>query len=241
VKWILVSILSVFIGIPVWADKINQQTFAQRGHEVEAKDSGGLHPSASCPSGVCFSGKAGEIPPGVALQIQRYTWRPSCPLALSELVYLELSHWDLADRAETGYLIVHHAVADEVLQIFRQLFDARFPIAHMRPIFEYLGDDIRSMTDNNTSAFNCRPISGSSGDYSLHSYGKALDINPVLNPHVRGNHIKPENGDLYRDREIDIPGMIRKGDLIYRLFIEAGWKWGGNWLTIKDYQHFEKP
>jgi hypothetical protein len=95
------------------------------------------------------------------------------------------------------------------------------------------------MAENNTSAFNFRRITNST-TISKHGYGVAIDINPIQNPYIRGETILPPAGEEYLDRSNIRMGMITKGDICYQAFISRGWKWGGDWSTPKDYQHFEK-
>ena len=111
----------------------------------------------------------------------------------------------------------------------------------MKLVSHYNADDERSMSANNTSAFNCRNIANTSR-WSKHSYGKAIDINPVQNPCVIKTKVYPQidAAKPYKARILKHPAMIKKGDLVYRLFKQNGWNWGGDWKSLKDYQHFEK-
>ena len=125
--------------------------------------------------------------------------------------------------------------------IFSKLHRARFPIEKIRLIDEYKGSDDASMADNNTSAFNHRPVIGEKNVLSNHSYGLAIDINPLINPYIsRTNTVAPPEGKKYVNREIKVPGIITKDSVCFRIFKDYGWAWGGDWKTIKDYQHFEK-
>ena len=99
------------------------------------------------------------------------------------------------------------------------------------------GSDDASMAANNTSAFNCRKATGGTS-WSEHSYGRAIDVNPVQNPYVKGSLVLPQSGSAYVDRSRTIPGMIRAGDAVVRAFAAQGWAWGGTWTSLKDYQHF---
>ena len=103
---------------------------------------------------------------------------------------------------------------------------------------------LSSMAANNTSSFNYRPIDDGSGRLSLHSYGLAIDINPLYNPYVRemsGKQVtSPEEGSRYADRSLDNEYYIKKGDIVYEAFISRGFTWGGDWKNSKDYQHFQK-
>lgn len=149
--------------------------------------------------------------------------------------------YDFEGNVKQGELIVNAALADEVMDIFYQLYLEKYPLTSVLLVDEFGGsaDDIASMTANNTSAFNYRLISGTQR-ISFHSNGIAIDINPMLNPYVVGDIISPENGLPYADRSIDFPGKIDYNDLCYQLFIERGWTWGGDWKIQKDYQHFQK-
>jgi hypothetical protein len=165
------------------------------------------------------------------------SWRPGCPLGVEELRAMDLSFWGYDGRARTGRLIVAADLAEQVVAIMHDLYDARFPIERMEPVDAYGGDDDQSMAANNTSAFNCRSITGGSA-WSEHSYGRAIDINPLVNPYVRGSTVLPPGGAPYTDRSLDAPGMIHAGDEVVDAFAAQGWKWGGYWSSPKDYQHF---
>jgi hypothetical protein len=151
-------------------------------------------------------------------------------LALVEIPYLSFERLDLK-----GYLVLHRALAEEVREIFALLRGRSFPIEKMRPIAAYGWDDDASMADNNTSAFNYRPIAGMAR-LSNHAYGRALDINPRLNPYVRAaDGVTLPPGARYEP--------IARGTItpsIAELFKSRGWKWGGDWESHKDWQHFEK-
>jgi hypothetical protein len=140
-------------------------------------------------------------------------------------------------KAHTGRLVVAADVVDDMIGIMADLFEARFPIERIEPVDVYDGNDNRSMAANNTSAFNCRPVTGGSS-WSEHSYGRAIDVNPLLNPYVRGGTVLPPQGQRYADRSLDEPGMIHAGDVVVEAFSARGWVWGGTWSSPKDYQHF---
>lgn len=139
--------------------------------------------------------------------------------------------------AHQGTLIVAADVAEDMVEIMSALFEARFPIERMEPVDVYHGDDDASMAANNTSAFNCRPVTGGSR-WSEHSYGTAIDVNPLINPYVRRDLVLPPGGAPYVDRNVEAPGLIREGDVVVDAFSEYGWYWGGSWSFPKDYQHF---
>lgn len=167
------------------------------------------------------------------------------PLQISyeDLSYVHVLHYDFEGQIQEGELICNQAVAQDLVEIFYELYLSQYPIEQIRLIDEYGADDEASMADNNTSCFNYRPVPGSS-KLSNHSYGCAIDINPLYNPYVRTRDgrelISPDNAVPYADRSADFPHKIDKNDLCYRLFIEHGFTWGGAWNSSKDYQHFEK-
>ncbi|MCP3996238.1 MAG: M15 family metallopeptidase [bacterium] len=165
------------------------------------------------------------------------SWRPGCPVPLFDLRYVLVDYWGLDGREHRGELVVHTDWADEIVAVFGDLFDARFPFEEIVLVDEYGGDDRRSMAANNTSAFNCRFVSGTSR-WSEHAYGRAIDINPVQNPYVRGSTVQPPAGSAFLDRTLVAPGMVHSGDVVVAAFEEIGWGWGGDWINSKDYQHF---
>lgn len=160
-------------------------------------------------------------------------------IGYDDLRYIKLLHYNFDGAVCEGEMIVHATLADEVMEIFYQLYSAQYPLASVRLVDDFDADDTLSMQANNTSAFNYRYVTDSDS-LSLHSYGAAIDINPMLNPYVEGDYISPQNGIRYADRSQDFEGKIDKNDLCYRLFTERGWKWGGNWRSYKDYHHFFK-
>lgn len=165
------------------------------------------------------------------------SWRQGCPLGIEELRAVSVSHWDYDGKVRTGTLIVSAELVDQVVAIMSDLYRARFPIERMEPVDVFGGSDDKSMAANNTSAFNCRAVSGGSS-WSEHSYGRAIDINPLVNPYVRGSTVLPAEGSRYADRGLDAPGMIHAGDEVVDAFEARGWIWGGTWSSLKDYQHF---
>ncbi|MBQ9230248.1 MAG: M15 family metallopeptidase [Prevotella sp.] len=158
---------------------------------------------------------------------------------------LHIKHIDFQGKTQTGVLICNQKIADDLREIFAELYRARYPIERIRPISEYGDDDERSMRANNTSCYCYRVVEGSTR-LSNHARGLAIDVNPLYNPCVRRKKdgtllIQPATGKPYVNRAKAFKYKINKDDLCYRLFIQHGFKWGGNWRTVKDYQHFEKP
>jgi hypothetical protein len=136
-------------------------------------------------------------------------------------------------------MVVHEAVASDVVRIFARLYRARFPIARMEPVDRYGGSDDASMAADNTSGFNCRrAISDGPPRWSAHAYGRAIDVNPVENPYLLRGRVLPPAGQAFLDRSRHRPGMALPGGALVRAFAAAGWGWGGRWTAAPDYQHF---
>ena len=169
------------------------------------------------------------------------TWHEGCPVSLDDLSLVQITHAGFDGRQYQGDLVVHASLAAEVVDIFAELLAVEYPIERVRLVDAYAGDDAASMADNNSSAFNCRLATGSNDRYSVHSYGRAIDINPVQNPYVRGDVVLPPAGRAHLDRDRPAPGSVLAGDAAHRAFTARGWQWGGEWRSLRDYQHFEKP
>jgi hypothetical protein len=167
------------------------------------------------------------------------SWHAGCPVSPSHLRAVHLSYYGFDHKAHTGTLVVNSSATSTVRSVFRELYDARFPIRRMTPVDAYGGDDNKSMAADNTSAFNCRAaVANGPKHWSMHSYGEAIDINTVENPYIFNGGVLPPNGAAYRDRSDVRPGMATRGGLLVRLFKAAGWGWGGDFSGGKDYQHF---
>lgn len=185
-----------------------------------------------------FQGEAEPLPKEVRSHMTGRSWREGCPVDLDDLALLTMSHWDMDGEVVAGEMVVSEEVADHVLKAFESLFDQGFPIAEMRRIDHWDGDDDRSMEANNSSAFNCRYVAGTKR-WSEHSFGTAIDINPKQNPYVRGDLVAPPQGRAFLDRDDVRPGMLVPGPAV-DAFKSIGWGWGGDWRSAKDYQHFSK-
>ena len=183
-----------------------------------------------------------KISDSVFERMRGRSYKEGCRVAREDLRYLLCLHKDAQGRSIVGEMVVNRAIANDVLEILRKLYDAHYPIERMRLIDDYGADDERSMAANNSSAFNYRITTGST-KLSAHARGLAVDINPLYNPCRRtvGGKVvvEPRQGRKYLQREAKFPYKIAKGDLCYRLFTARGFVWGGNWRTVKDYQHFE--
>ena len=172
------------------------------------------------------------------------SFKEDCTLPREDLRYLHVLHVDLNGEEREGEMVVNYHIADDVLDILRQLYEAKYPIEKIRLVDEYDADDELSMEDNNSSCFNFRFISHTTR-VSKHGLGLAVDINTLYNPYTKvvdGERIvEPVTGEPYLDREADFPCKIDHEDLCYKLFAEHGFEWGGDWEDRKDYQHFEIP
>ncbi|MBR0257456.1 MAG: M15 family metallopeptidase [Synergistaceae bacterium] len=170
------------------------------------------------------------------------SYKDDCPIPLTDLRYLHVLHKDIDGVTHEGELICNVRIADDVLEIFKALYEAGYPIERVSLVDDYGADDETSMRDNNSSCFNFRFISHTT-KISKHGLGLAVDINTLYNPYVKevdGKRIvEPATADEYTDRSKDFRYKIEKGDLCYKLFTERGFEWGGEWKTVKDYQHFE--
>lgn len=151
------------------------------------------------------------------------------------LVLVNVEYWSFDGREHTGQLVIHEDLAEEVKAIFADIKEARFPIEKMTPISKYAWSDEDSMADNNSSSFNYRSVQGWSR-LSEHAYGRAIDINPRLNPYVKDGFSLPA-GAIYSP---EVPGTITSDGPVVAAFRKHGWKWGGRWRKLKDWQHFEK-
>lgn len=184
-------------------------------------------------------------------EIQTYITGASFPdtietleISYDDLRYVGILHYNFDGEVSEGELICNAAIAEDLVEIFYELYRAEYQIEKIRLIDEYDADDDLSMEDNNTSCFNYRVVAGSS-KLSKHAYGLAIDINPFYNPYVRFNedgslHIDPKGSEPYADRSAAFPYKIDENDLCLKLFKEHGFTWGGDWNSMKDYQHFQK-
>lgn len=172
-------------------------------------------------------------------RIDGVSFARGCTTPRSGLRHLQVLHRNFGGRTQVGEMICGEAVAEELLAIFRELYDAGYPIEKVLLIDFYGADDNLSMEDNNTTCFNFRRVAGSK-TLSMHARGLAVDINPLYNPYVKGSSTRPAAGAAYADRSQNCPYYIRKGDVCHRAFTRRGWTWGGAWRSVSDYQHFEK-
>lgn len=176
-------------------------------------------------------------------RMQGNSYGEDCTIPLEELAYVRVLYYGFDKQTHVGELVVNVAISDDIVDIFRALYAASYPIEKMVLVDDYGADDNLSMAANNTSSFNYRVVQGTS-TLSRHAEGMAIDINPLYNPWVYTDNgatvIDPPAGAAYADRSLDVAYYIDQDDLCYQLFTEHGFTWGGDWSSSKDYQHFSK-
>ena len=192
----------------------------------------------------CFLSQ--PIPDAVWMRMQGKTFKPNPHIGRSDLRHVKALHIDIEGHTHIGEMVCNKLIADRVVGILRTLYEQHYPIERMVLPDEYDANDEQQMRANNSSCFCYRVVSGSTS-LSLHARGLAIDINTLYNPYIRYKKngvrvVEPATGKPYCDRKKQFPYKIERGDLCFRLFAEQGFKWGGDWKTVKDYQHFEyKP
>jgi len=186
------------------------------------------------PDGFRFESRG--IDAALRARMEPTSWRPGCPVGLEDLRYLRLSHRDFGGGVRTGELVVHADAVDAMFEVFSALWVARYPIASMQLVDDFGGSDDASVAADNTSAFNCRFVAGTTR-WSNHATGRAIDINPIENPWVAGGVVDNAASLPFVERR-PAPGVIIEGDAVVRAFDAVGWGWGGRWGEPLDYQHF---
>jgi hypothetical protein len=181
-----------------------------------------------------FHGTVVPVPAAVA---ERSTWSKGCPVTLEQLRYVTVTFRGFDGRAHTGELLVNRSVADDVVEVFRRLFAANYPIERMTITTVEERDAVPTGDGNNTAAFTCRSAVGTTA-WSEHAYGKAIDVNPFMNPYVKGSLVIPELAVSYTKRTLGLPGMITASSPVVAAFRSVGWGWGGSWHSSKDFMHF---
>src|SRR5436190_17537467 len=189
-----------------------------------------------------IAAKQEPIPDAVWQDMRGKSWHPDrgCP-ARSDLVLLTVPFRDFTGQTAMGELVVAKSAGPVVARIFTRIYEsAAFRIERMERIDKYGGSDDASMAANNTSAFNCRTVAGSA-NLSAHALGIALDINTIQNPYVKGAEVDPPQGrdfDTPAKRQAahdrGQPGIILPGSAVVTAFKQNGWKWGGEWTSLKD-------
>lgn len=194
-------------------------------------------PTTAAPPTATFHASVSVLTTAMRNRMTGVSWRAGCPVGLDQLRLLTVDYWGVDHAVHQGRLIVNATATSALTRAFRQLFAAQFPITQMRPIDEFGGSDEASMLADNTSAFSCAKVPGTTV-WSQHSYGLAVDVNPFENPYVRDGVVDPPAAAGFVDRTRSNPQMIAHGDPVWRAFNAIGWYWGGDWRSLKDYQHF---
>ena len=177
-------------------------------------------------------------------RISGISYPVDCKVALDDLRYVGVLYIDFDGQEQVGELICNTKIAQDLVEVFYELYKSDYAIESIKLVDEFNGDDTASMVANNTSCFNYRYVEGTTR-MSNHAYGLAIDLNPLYNPYITYNkdmtvNVSPVEGTPYADRSQAFPYKIDEDDLACKLFKEHGFKWGGNWNNSKDYQHFEK-
>jgi hypothetical protein len=188
-----------------------------------------------------FVGTVGPIPPDV---LHRSTWREECPVGIDELSYLVVTFFGFDGELHTGEVITNARYGEQMVEVFRTIYEQRFPLEQVR-VITYPELDAPPTGDwNDTTSFVCRPVVARDSGWSMHAYGLAIDLNPFHNPYLRDEVVVPELASAYTERSDIRPGMIHPDDpasvAIIDAFAAMGWEWGGNWQTLKDWMHFSE-
>jgi poly-gamma-glutamate synthesis protein (capsule biosynthesis protein) len=194
-----------------------------------------------------FNATISEITPDIKERmIQGKTWREGCPVELSGLRYLQMAYLDFNAQTQMGEMVVNADIASEVVYLFEELYNMNYAIDKMELVSNYGGSDWQSIESDNTSAFNCRPVTGKKNKWSKHAYGRAIDINPIANPYISSKgYISHKASYKYKKRRhrdinnLSDRALLLATDPATKLFKYYGWGWGGDWKS-KDYQHFFK-
>ncbi len=176
-------------------------------------------------------------------RITGLSYKEDCTIPYEDLRYVRVLYTNFNGGTSTGEIICNQAIAQDLVEIFYELYQAEYQIESIRLIDEYNADDLLSMEDNNTSCFNYRTVEGTT-KLSKHAQGLAIDINPFFNPYITYENgrekVSPADSEAYADRSKPFAYKIDENDLCYKLFTEHGFAWGGHWNSCKDYQHFQK-
>jgi hypothetical protein len=192
-----------------------------------------------------FQSSITRLPVDVRAQLRHaHVWQPGCPVAMSDLRLLTVTHRDFAGRPQTGQLVVNRRAARPLQRVFGRLYRLYFPIRHLT-LDDAYGPAAKRPADGDVSgSFECRQAAASpctradtTGSWSMHAYGLAVDLNPVENPYVGCGQTRDRRARRYRDRSRHLRGMVTRP--VVAAFASIGWGWGGSWTgNTKDYMHF---
>ena len=245
-------------------DQTTESVITEEPVEIEEIAVVTAEPELPAPTAEPVSGRGSmePIPETVWQSMQGRSWTENPYVRYDSLMYLTLPYYDFNYNIQIGHMVCATAVAEDVVNIFSELFDIKYPIERMEPIDGYYDGltaefdtpDRNSMGHNNTSCFCYRVVSGSS-KLSNHAFGRAIDLNPKTNPWERNGSVSPRNAQMYARRgqtaaatdftnwtDVERAACIGTDTEVYRIFRKYGWEWGGEiWGTEHDYQHFQKP
>jgi hypothetical protein len=194
-----------------------------------------------------FHASAQPLSPTVRAEVvSAGEWHAGCPVSLSGLRVLTVDYIGFDGHAHTGQLVVNAAAVSPLTQVFARLYALRFPIRHMQLSDTYGPVGGRPADGDFTASFECRQASASpcngganatTGSWSEHAYGEAVDLNPVENPYVGCGMTRDRVSLSYVKRTPLRRGMVTPA--VVGAFTDAGWGWGGSWFgSTKDYMHF---
>lgn len=228
---------------------IAEQTTAPQTSSSVTMSPGSSPPGTESDNGVDgFTFTSAPIDEATRTRMQGVSMRPGCPVQFDDLRLLHIGYVDFDGRDRVGEMVVHRSVVDGVRAVFERLHAERFPIRRMTLVDDFGraknpadgADDFKSIEADNTSAFNCRTRTGSASRFSQHSYGTAIDVNPLENPYLRSGRTSHPASMPFLDRSTRLPGMVLEGDAVVQAFGDIGWRWGGTWSDPVDLQHFSQ-
>lgn len=232
------SVLALFFSLLLFSQKTADKTAPKPSLAPEASSSPRSQNGDPPVEPPVFT--ISEITDEIFSRIQGKSYPEDCPLSLDTLRYLTVSYIDFDGRTCQGELIVNATIAEDVISVFQELWEEKYPIEKICLIDDFDADDDISMAANNSSAFCYRVISGTD-KLSNHSYGLAVDINPLYNPYIKSSgQVLPKESEAFADRSISNPYYLTSEDTCVKIFKKYGFTWGGDWKNSKDYQHFER-
>jgi D-alanyl-D-alanine carboxypeptidase-like protein len=218
------------------APRLNEPAVAPRSSVTMTPSSSVASPVAAAPLSAWGVHRIGAA---MRERLIGRNWHPGCPVPLHDLRVVTIRYVGFDGNRHAGPLILHRRVAEDVLWVFHRLFRHEFPVKRVALARRWHPIRRRDWFDTHdiTASFNCRPVTNGTA-FSQHSYGWAVDINPLQNPYVNEDGVLRRAAKAYVDRSQELPGMIHPDDLVVRSFARIGWSWGGDWTTLKDYMHF---
>jgi hypothetical protein len=193
-----------------------------------------------------FNASITPLTPALRSELDARAWDRGCPVALSSLRVLTVTHYGLDRRVERGQVVVNARWAGPLAQVFRRLYVLRFGVRHLRLVDSYGPPADRPSDGDVSGAFWCRqavasPCASTSvtgtGHWSMHAYGEAIDLNPRENPYIGCGRTRDAASKPYLDRSHLRPGMVTPA--VVAAFRAIGWGWGGAWThSTRDYMHF---